>query len=159
MKEDDYKEELKAMTDLFVKELALIGCKNFVQSEDRLSFTYNSKSGFVYPHTETFVFNLKKGEGLGELKELIELSKPKEKVVGSYNPRRHKYEMKPNEKIAMYHKALNKVGFKVKRVSGRVISVWYKNERVLIYPIKDWFSGKSVTDGRGLDNLIRQLKK
>ena len=67
--------------------------------------------------------------------------------------------MKPNEKIAMYHKALNKVGFKVKRVSGRVISVWYKNERVLIYPIKDWFSGKSVTDGRGLDNLIRQLKK
>ncbi len=106
MKEDTYKEELKAMTELFVKELALMGCKNFVQSEDRLSFTYNSKSGFVYPHTETFVFNLKKGEGLGELKELIELAKPKQKAIKK-NPQTQGVKKCPN--MDQYEALLNEI--------------------------------------------------
>jgi hypothetical protein len=152
MKEDNYKEELKAMTDLFVKELALIGCKNFVQSEDRLSFTYNNKSGFVYPYTETFVFNLKKGEGLGELKELIELSKPRANI---FVPELTK---KMYGKTLKYYTKLTEMGFKVKRESYSTLSIVFKKHKVLIYTNKDWFSGKSVVDGRGFHNLLRQLK-
>lgn len=153
MKENTFKEELKAMSDLYVKELALIGCKNFVQSGERLSFTYNSKSGFVYPHTEVFVFNLTKGEGLGELKELITQNKERKHVfVPELSPKMY-------GKTLIYYKKLTEMGFKVKRESYSTLSITFKKHKVLIYPNKDWFSGKSVEDGRGFHNLIRQLKK
>ena len=31
------------------------------------------------------------------------------------------------------------------------------NESIKLYPYKGWFTGKGITDGRGIDNLIKQL--
>jgi hypothetical protein len=155
MKEDTYKEELKAMTDLFVKELALIGCKNFVQSEDRLAFTYNSKSGFVYPYTETFVFNLQKGAGLGELKEMISLAKPKQKVIKK-NPPTQGVKKCPN--MDQYEALLNDLGIYYDKLPMELI-IMFEGYPVKIFPKKHWFTGRKVRDGRGIDNLRRQLTR
>lgn len=155
MKEDTYKEELKAMTDLFVKELALMGCKNFVQSGDRLSFTYNSKSGFVYPYTETFVFNLQKGAGLGELKEMISLAKPKEKIIKK-NPLTQGVKKCPN--MDQYEALLNELGIYYDKLPMELI-IMFEGYPVKIFPKKHWFTGKKVRDGRGIDNLRRQLTR
>jgi hypothetical protein len=155
MKEDTYKEVLKALTDLFVKELALIGCKNFVQSEDRLAFTYNSKSGFVYPHTETFVFNLQKGAGLGELKEMISLAKPKEKIIKN-NPPTQGVKKCPN--MDQYEALLNELGIYYDKLPMELI-IMFEGYPVKIFPKKHWFTGRKVRDGRGIDNLRRQLTR
>jgi hypothetical protein len=34
----------------------------------------------------------------------------------------------------------------------------FKNERVKLFPYSGWFTGKSIRDGRGLSNLLNQLK-
>jgi hypothetical protein len=33
----------------------------------------------------------------------------------------------------------------------------YKGEKVTLYPYSGWHTGKSITDGRGVDNLLKQL--
>jgi hypothetical protein len=155
MKENTYKDELRAMTDLFVKELALMGCKNFVQSGDRLSFTYNSKSGFVYPYTETFVFNLQKGAGLGELKEMISLAKQKQKIIKK-NPPTQGVKKCPN--MDQYEALLNELGIYYDKLPMELI-IMFEGYPVKIFPKKHWFTGRKVRDGRGIDNLRRQLTR
>lgn len=34
----------------------------------------------------------------------------------------------------------------------------YKGATVRFYPYKGWFTGKTVKDGRGLRNLLKQIK-
>lgn len=35
--------------------------------------------------------------------------------------------------------------------------IW-KGSKVTLYVYSGWHSGKSITDGRGIDNLLKQLK-
>ena len=35
----------------------------------------------------------------------------------------------------------------------------FKGHTVMFYPYKGWFSGKTVKDGRGLINLLKQIKQ
>ena len=35
----------------------------------------------------------------------------------------------------------------------------YNGKRITYYKKRNWFSGKGVTDGRGAENLIKQLKR
>ena len=44
------------------------------------------------------------------------------------------------------------------RIDETKIVFLYKNKTVLYYPKKEWATGKSIEDGRGLKNLINQLK-
>jgi hypothetical protein len=155
VKENTYKEELKAMTDLFVKELALMGCRDFLQEGDKLSFTYNHKKGFVYPYTETFVFNLQKGAGLGELKEMISLAKPKQKVIKN-NPPTQGVKKCPN--MDQYEALLNELGIYYDKLPMELI-IMFEGYPVKIFPKKHWFTGRKVRDGRGIDNLRRQLTR
>ena len=34
-----------------------------------------------------------------------------------------------------------------------------KGERVMVYPYTGWFTGKTVKDGRGINNLLKQIKQ
>lgn len=47
---------------------------------------------------------------------------------------------------------------KILQASVSVISVEHGKNKVLYYPAKDWYSGKSVKDGRHIENLIAQIK-
>ena len=39
------------------------------------------------------------------------------------------------------------------------ITFKFKNEKVTLYPYTGWFTGKSVKDGRGITELLAQLRK
>lgn len=39
------------------------------------------------------------------------------------------------------------------------ISFYHKNEMVIFYPYSGWHTGKSIKDGRGLKNLLKQLQE
>lgn len=38
------------------------------------------------------------------------------------------------------------------------IEFYHNGELVQYYPFKGWATGKSIEDGRGLNNLLKQLK-
>ena len=54
---------------------------------------------------------------------------------------------------------LSKLGFMVERVNISTLKFEYKGSVVLLYPYTGWFTGKTVNDGRGIKNLIKQLTK
>ena len=35
----------------------------------------------------------------------------------------------------------------------------FDNEKVKFFPYSGWHTGKSIKDGRGIENLLKQLKK
>lgn len=54
---------------------------------------------------------------------------------------------------------LESLGFQVKPVPGKkALTFAYKGSTTTLFPYKGWFSGKGVTPGRGLNNLLRQLR-
>lgn len=38
------------------------------------------------------------------------------------------------------------------------IEFYYDGELIQYYPFKQWATGKSIEDGRGLNNLLKQIK-
>lgn len=38
------------------------------------------------------------------------------------------------------------------------IEFYYNDELIQFFPFKSWSTGKSIQDGRGLENLLKQLK-
>lgn len=57
----------------------------------------------------------------------------------------------------MEHKIIVDLGYKVTD-SKSCFRFIYKGHEVVYWKKKKWFSGKSVEDGRGIENLISQLK-
>jgi hypothetical protein len=52
---------------------------------------------------------------------------------------------------------LQKRGHVVNVVSNNCIEFEYKGAVVKLFPYSGWFTGKTVTDGRGITNLLKQL--
>jgi len=53
---------------------------------------------------------------------------------------------------------LVKMGFKVAEITSYQMNFLYKGSLVKLYPYSGWHTGKTIKDGRGLNNLIKQLK-
>lgn len=49
-------------------------------------------------------------------------------------------------------------GISAKKRSISIIEINNNGSTVLYYPWKEWFTGSSVNDGRGFENLLSQLK-
>lgn len=43
------------------------------------------------------------------------------------------------------------------RDSKKIVFI-FNGDKITLYPFTGWFTGKSITDGRGIENLIKQLK-
>lgn len=54
---------------------------------------------------------------------------------------------------------LSELGVFVEKKDETTLRFWWKNEIVTYYPYSGWHTGKSIIDGRGIDNLLNQLKK
>jgi len=54
--------------------------------------------------------------------------------------------------------ALDKAGILEFDVNDTTIKFEYKGQTVTYYPYSGWAAGKSIKDGRGLQNLLNQLK-
>lgn len=69
----------------------------------------------------------------------------------------------PRAKEIQRHKAenamfeLDDLGFEPTMENDGEIQFYFKGELVKYFPLKEWFTGKSVEDGRGFKNLIKQL--
>jgi hypothetical protein len=48
--------------------------------------------------------------------------------------------------------------FSPSKVSDGEINFEHKGHLIKYFPLTEWFTGKTVTDGRGLKNLLKQLK-
>jgi hypothetical protein len=53
---------------------------------------------------------------------------------------------------------LTGLGFEVDKLSETAIAFEHKGAMVTFYPYSGWATGKSIKDGRGIDNLLKQLK-
>lgn len=53
--------------------------------------------------------------------------------------------------------SLRMMGFMPVDYSNVEIRIQYKGSVIRIFPYSGWFTGKTVEDGRGIHNLIKQL--
>jgi hypothetical protein len=55
-------------------------------------------------------------------------------------------------------KELTKLGLEITFEVDAVIHFVYKGETIKYFPYTGWHTGKGIKDGRGLKNLLKQLK-
>lgn len=53
---------------------------------------------------------------------------------------------------------IQKLGLRITNSSDKMIEFEYKGHSIKYFPYSEWATGKSIQDGRGLDNLLKQLK-
>lgn len=53
---------------------------------------------------------------------------------------------------------LKALGYDVEQTSTAALRIIHQGSPVIIYPYTGWFTGKTVRDGRGIHNLLKQLK-
>ena len=62
------------------------------------------------------------------------------------------------ERISHAKKQFEKLGIKITETTDRFIAFIYKDQNVTFWPYSGWHSGSSIKDGRGLNNLLKQIK-
>lgn len=62
------------------------------------------------------------------------------------------------ERIQYAIDALDKIGINVDYVDATKIKFQWKGSYVTFFPYSGWAAGKTIVDGRGLQNLLNQLK-
>lgn len=58
--------------------------------------------------------------------------------------------------------AINEIqilGLTILNCTDKMIEFEYKGQPVRYFPYSEWATGKTIKDGRGLNNLIKQLKQ
>lgn len=54
-------------------------------------------------------------------------------------------------------KKISALGILVFEVDNKTLTFQFNDHDVLFYPYTGWHTGKSIKDGRGLKNLLKQL--
>ena len=62
-------------------------------------------------------------------------------------------------RISTTKKALEDMGYVIHYQDNRKIKFMYKGYEVTLYPYSGWHTGKSIKDGRGFNQLLKQLEK
>lgn len=60
------------------------------------------------------------------------------------------------------NKAINKIkslGLEIVSTGHDKIEFMYKGSKIQFFPYSGWHTGKTITDGRGAENLYKQLKE
>lgn len=52
---------------------------------------------------------------------------------------------------------ITKLGFEIIQKDSTKIVFEFKGEKVTFFPYSGWHTGKTIKDGRGIENLIKQL--
>ena len=61
-------------------------------------------------------------------------------------------------RIARAQQALENLGFEVMRIDDNTLEFQFKDSVIKFYPYSGWATGSTIIDGRGFDNLLKQLK-
>lgn len=62
------------------------------------------------------------------------------------------------KRLEFAKKELEKLNVEIVHEDETKIQFLFKGAKINFFPYSGWFSGKTVKDGRGIDNLIKQLK-
>ncbi len=62
------------------------------------------------------------------------------------------------ERIRYAKEQIEKLGYTVTGESKTYISFEFKGHPVKLFPYSGWHTGKTIQDGRGLKNLLDQIK-
>lgn len=54
---------------------------------------------------------------------------------------------------------ITKLGYKVNKINDSEIQFIFNNKKVIYYPVKEWATGASIKDCRGLGKLLGQIKQ
>ncbi len=66
-------------------------------------------------------------------------------------------ELEPT-RIDFAKRQIERAGFKITFESDKKLCFMFKDKEVSFFPYSGWASGASIEDGRGIKNLIKQLK-
>lgn len=65
---------------------------------------------------------------------------------------------KEDNRIKYAKSELEKRGYEVTHdASNKCLIFEYKGNKIRLFPYTGWFTGKGIKDGRGLQNLLKQL--
>lgn len=62
------------------------------------------------------------------------------------------------KRIAAGRAELEKLGIQIVGEDNTKIVFMFKGSQIQFFPYSGWHTGKTIKDGRGLQNLLRQLK-
>jgi len=62
------------------------------------------------------------------------------------------------KRIVTAKQEITKLGFEIIKETSTAIQFVFKGSVVTYFPYSGWASGKSIQDGRGLDNLLNQIR-
>lgn len=54
---------------------------------------------------------------------------------------------------------VTKLGYSVSHQDERRFDFEFNGNTIRVFPYKGWFTGKGIKDGRGIRNLLKQIKK
>ena len=66
-------------------------------------------------------------------------------------------ELEP-QRIEYAVKKITELGYDITHRDNTKIKFFFKGEQVTLFPYSGWHTGKSVTDGRGLNKLLEQIR-
>lgn len=62
------------------------------------------------------------------------------------------------ERIALAKKRIQELGYEITLETSTMICFEFNGKRVQFFPYSGWHTGASITDGRGLNNLLKQIR-
>ncbi len=63
------------------------------------------------------------------------------------------------ERMAFARKQIERFGYDVEQIGTTTLRFVFRGSPVLVYPYSGWFTGRTVTDGRGIGKLLHQLEQ
>jgi len=67
-------------------------------------------------------------------------------------------ELQP-KRLAFAKEAIMKMGYEITFESKSEINFYFRDAKIKFFPYSGWHSGATIKDGRGLNNLLKQLMK
>lgn len=66
-------------------------------------------------------------------------------------------ELQP-KRLSFAKNALIKMGYDIVKETESELNFIHNGQLIKLFPYSGWFSGKTVKDGRGINNLLKQLE-
>jgi len=63
------------------------------------------------------------------------------------------------KRIRETKEVLEELGYKIELQTNTELRFKFKGELIKFHPYSGWHSGKSIVDGRGFANLLKQIRK
>jgi hypothetical protein len=62
------------------------------------------------------------------------------------------------QRMAYCVEQVSSLGFEIFDQNENSFCFEYKNQKIQMFPFTGWHTGKSIKDGRGIENLLKQIK-